>query len=242
MQQELNPPTIKKERLNTILQKRGIASRRKSDDLIISGKVTVNNKVITKPGHKACPEKDQIMCSGRCILKGQRKVAYVFHKPKGFLCSHKGDFGAPTIYNFFSKLPYRLFSAGRLDKDACGLLIVTNDGDLAYDITHPSKKIEKEYYVKVREKITTSHLRIMKKGIVLDGHLLTPIRITKMRQTSLLITICEGKKHEVKHFIRKANLSLTELKRVRIGSLKLKHLPIGSFKELKKSEKDLIFY
>lgn len=233
---------FKKERLNTILQKRGIASRRKSDDLIISGKVKVNNKVITRPGHKACPIEDQILVAGRCVSEGHQKVAYILNKPKGFVCSHKGDLGAPTIYELFKKNPYRLFSAGRLDKDATGMLIVTNDGDLAYDLTHPSQKIEKEYFVKVREQITKEHINFMRRGIKLQGQLLIPKSVVKVKAKSLLITIFEGKKHEVKYFVRKAGLSLTELKRVRIGSLKLAHLPLGTFRELKEREKDLMLF
>jgi len=222
-------------RLSKALSDAGIASRRKAEEIIFAGRVQVNGAVITVPQHKVNPGVDKIKVNGRPI-GSPKKVYYIVNKPKGYVCSHKRMHGEHLVYDLFSTTE-RLFSLGRLDKDTTGLLIVTNDGDFAQQVIHPNSNVDKEYLVKTEEEISHVHLKKIQGGCDIMGQWVKPHRVTKVRNATLKIVVKEGKKHEVRELVRQAGLTLTELTRVRIGSLNLGKLPEGVFRPLTAEER-----
>lgn len=227
-------------RLNKILQEAGVASRRGADELILSGMVFVNGERVVELGMQADPLKDQIKVGNKILKKPQNKVVYILNKPSGFVCSCGRQANEKIVMDIFPR-EERLFTVGRLDKDAKGLLLVTNDGSLAHKIIHPSSGVSKEYIVKVREEVSDGDLKCIAAGTFIESHHVRPYKVAKVRKGTLRIVLKDGKKHEVKALVAKANLTLMELKRVRIGNLRLGDLPEGTFRSLTQEEIGEIF-
>ncbi len=219
-------------RLNRFLASAGIASRRAAEELILAGRVAVNGTVaaLTTP---VLPE-DQVTLDGEPVKPESEKVYYLLNKPRGYVCSTKGE---PRVLDLFSDIEYRLFTVGRLDKETEGLLLVTNDGAFADDVIHPSRNIEKEYIVKADKEIDDEHLKAISAGTMVEGVQVAPIRVTKIRNGTLRIVIGEGKKREVRHLLEAAGLETVSLKRIRLGSLVLGTVEVGSFRALTEEEK-----
>lgn len=225
-------------RLSKALAKAGIASRRKCEEIIFAKRVCVNGKLVTTPQTLVSLIKDKITIDNEQIASEQKKVYYLFHKPVGYLSSHEDK--KKTIYHFFPK-KLRLFSAGRLDKETSGLMIITNDGQLSNRASHPSYNHIKEYLVKVTEEVTSEHLQTLINGVFIDGNLIKPKSVKKMRKGTIKIAISEGKKHEIRLLVQKADLNLKELIRIRIGPLHLGSLPVGQHREMSLAEKSIFF-
>lgn len=226
-----------KMRLNKLISTFGSYPRRKADELILNGKVFVDGQSCLRPFQEISTKTSQVMVEGRLLdIKPSSKV-FAVNKPVGFLCSHKRLKPSQSlIYDLFGKNPQRLFTAGRLDQDSQGLIIVTNDGDLAFKLTHPSHQIEKEYLVKTSRPIKTEDIKKMLDGVVIDKVLVKPKKIVKLRSRTVRFVLTEGKKHEVRLLCNKAGLEVMQLKRVRIGSLSLGKLAIGQVKQLSSRE------
>jgi len=226
-------------RLNKFLAHCGIASRRKVENLIYSNLVKVNGKTIDTPYTRIDPKKDVIKVNNK-IIKEEKKYYFILNKPKGYLCSHVRKPNEKLVIDLFKDFSCRLYTVGRLDKNTTGLLIITNDGDFANKVIHPSSNLEKEYLAQVKETITKEHLNAIAKGCFIENKFVKPINVIKIKRKSLKIIVKEGKKREVKIFIEKTNLSLLDLKRVRIGNLKLYSIPYGYYKKvtLKELEKN----
>jgi 23S rRNA pseudouridine2605 synthase len=234
-----NTNNTKLVRLSHALSIKGIASRRKAEEIITSKRVKVNGKVALLPQTKVDLSKDIISIDNKPITKQLKKVYFMLNKPSGYVCSNTKKNNEKIIFDIFKDLPYRLFSAGRLDKSTTGLIILTNDGEFANKIIHPSSNITKEYLVKTHELITYEHLKQLSHGVRIDGQWIKPKRVLKIRKGTCKIAVTEGKKHEVRKFCEKANLTILELKRIRLGQLTLGGLPEGSFRPLSSKEKDL---
>lgn len=232
---------MKKERLSKILSDAGISSRRGAEKLIESGKVTVNEEVVTLPQCRFDSHKESIKVDGKPIVLEQKKVYYLLHKPLGFICSSKRFSNQRIVIDLFKDLPHRLFTVGRLDKDTSGLLILTNDGAFSNKVIHPSSDLVKEYLVRTDKEITHEHLIRMSKGVVIDDVLIQPVFVKKVRRGNFKVGVKEGKKHEVRKLAQCAKLNVHELIRIRIGGLQLGSLPYGKYRELKSSEKKYIF-
>lgn len=224
-------------RLSKILAGAGVASRRKCEDLIFEGKVTVNGEIVLKPQTLVSLEKDKILIDGEPVKKSEQKIYYVLNKPKGYICSNKRLDGKKLVIDLFKDHPERLFTVGRLDRDTTGLLIVTNDGHFAQDVIHPSKGLVKEYLVKTTAEITPEHLAIIMKGALIEECWIKPVKVTKVRKGTLKVIVREGKKREVRYLVQKAGLDIISLARIRIGSLLLGDLPIGDWRPLTDKEK-----
>lgn len=224
---------MSKERLNKFIAQSGLASRRKSDELILKGKVSINGEIILQPSHLVDPFTDKVKVDKSLVEEKEIPIVYLFHKPTGYLCSHNGK---RTIYSFFSHDSRRLFSAGRLDKDSSGLMIITNDGALSQKIIHPSSNLQKEYLVKTDIDVADKHLKILSAGCKVEGINIRPVKVKKMRKGTLRIAIREGKKHEVRILMEHAGLPVVSLKRIRIGNLLLGNLPVGAWKEVSVDE------
>lgn len=228
------------QRLSKVLAAAGVASRRACEELIFSGKVTVNGKLVLVPQTLVSLEKDELAVSGEVIKKAQEKVYYILNKPTGYICSSLPVGRKKLVVDIFKDLPYRLFTVGRLDRDTTGLLIVTNDGHFAQDVIHPSKGVTKEYLVKTVQEITPDHLKIIAKGTVVENSWVKPKTVVKVRKGTLKIVVSEGKKREVRILVQNAGLEILSLQRIRIGALTMGNLPIGAWRPLTEAEKELL--
>jgi 23S rRNA pseudouridine2605 synthase len=226
-------------RLSKVLATAGIASRRAAEELIFDGRVTVNGQTVLKPQEMVTLGKDKILVDGKPVVRAPKKHYYVLNKPEGYICSNtRKSAKEKVVFDLFEEGLPRLFTAGRLDRDTSGLIIVTNDGHFANQLIHPSFDVEKEYVAKVDEEITEEHLKKLTQGTLIEGSFVKPIRVGKVRKGTLKIVIKEGKKREVRHLLLNAGLNCIELKRVRIGSLTLNTLPVGSYREMTEKEKN----
>lgn len=224
------------QRLSKILAQSGIASRRKAEELIFKGQVTVNGEVILIPQTMVDPEKDSIIVNGKKI-GFEEKVYFILNKPKGYLCTSIEAEPEKSVLNLFNEQKERLFTVGRLDKDTEGLLIVTNDGHFANQVIHPSKEIEKEYLVKTNQELTHDNLLSLTAGTYVEGTFVKPLKVTKVRRGTLKIVIAEGKKREVRVLIENLGLKVLELTRIRIGGLVLGALEVGEYREMSENDR-----
>lgn len=227
------------ERLQKIIALSGYASRRKAEDLIKAGKVMVNGKVVRELGTKA-NFSDDILIDGKKIER-EEKEYYIFNKPRRVITSTSDDKGRKVVTDYF-ETNKRLYPVGRLDYDTTGLLILTNDGELANLIMHPRNEIEKQYIAKLEGIIKGEEINKLKNGIVLDGTKCIPKRVKlrefdKKTNTSIVeIVICEGKNHEVKRLFESVSFNVLKLKRERIGFLTLGKLKSGEYRKLNPKE------
>lgn len=227
------------ERLQKILSQYGIASRRKAEELIKEGRVTVNGQ-IAQLGQKADPERDYIKVDGKLLVKPEPKVYYAFYKPRKVITSLIDPEGRPTIKDFIKGIKFRVYPVGRLDYDSEGLLLLTNDGELAYQVMHPSSKIEKTYLVKVDGIIDEEKLAKLKKGVKIEGRLARAVNVTlikKLKANSWIkITLHEGRKRQIRKMLEKVGHPVIRLIRVAIDGVQLGDLKAGEYRVLTKEE------
>ncbi|GAB2286872.1 Putative ribosomal large subunit pseudouridine synthase svr1, chloroplastic [Dionaea muscipula] len=243
------------QRLSKVLAAAGVASRRSSEDLIFEGRVTVNGSVCDKPQAKVDPAKDVIYVNGsRLPKKLPPKVYLALNKPKGYICSSGGKEFKSVMDLFEDYLKAwdktktgqqkpRMFTVGRLDVATTGLIIVTNDGEFAQKLSHPSSKLTKEYIATIHGDVYKRHLLTMGEGTVVDGVHCTPDLVELLpRQPDsprprIRIVVHEGRNHEVRELVKNAGLQMHSLKRTRIGGFKLPpDLGLGKHVELKQSD------
>ena len=228
------------ERLQKVIAEAGITSRRKAEELILNGKVKVNGKVVKELGTKVSFE-DEIEVNGEPINK-EEKVYYLFNKPKKVICSVSDPHNRITVNDYFRDINKRVFPVGRLDYETTGLIIMTNDGEFAQQMMHPSKHIEKTYEVEV-EGIFTEKMAIhLTNGIVIEGKKTLPaiveiVSTSKRKNMSLLnITIFEGRNREIRKMMEYFNCDVKRLKRIQYGFLTLGKLKQGEYRKLRSYE------
>ncbi|GAB6077150.1 pseudouridine synthase [Desulfurobacterium crinifex] len=236
-------------RLNKFLAYAGFGARRKVEELIKQGRVTVNGEVVDNPAVEVDPKKDDVRVDGERVRLPKKFVYLVFNKPQGVLTAMERAPGdkRPIVADYFKKYPVRLFPVGRLDYNTEGLLIMTNDGELAERLTHPRYHVPKTYIAKVKGRVTPAEIERMKKGAKLvddkgksyfakpvDIKLLKPSRTG--RNTYVQITVDIGKNRVVRRFFDRFDHGVLKLKRVAIGPLKLGDLPRGMYRELTPEE------
>ena len=241
------------ERLQKIIAQAGIASRRNAELMIEDGLVRVNGK-IANLGDKADPAKDSINVNGKTLrattpeyTAGQRVVILV-NKPKGILCSHSDPHHEDTIYSILPR-PWktmRLFSAGRLDKESEGLIVLTNDGELSNKLSHPANGIRKVYQVHLGHEINDNVLPKLVQGRELDGEFLhfdkvLPLSKKENALKRLEVHLGHGKKREIRRLLESFGHKVIRLRRTQIGGLKIKGMPIGGIKVLNEKEESLLF-
>lgn len=229
------------ERLQKILAQAGIASRRKSEQLILDGRVEVNDRVVTELGVKADPKIDIIKVDGQ-LIKQERKVYLLFHKPKGVITTLSDPKGRKTVADFLKKIPERVYPVGRLDYDTEGLLLLTNDGDFAQTMMHPSNEIPKTYYVHVKGVPHGTVLEKLKAGVELDDGLTAPAEVEYVdvmpdRNESIIsLTIHEGRNRQVRRMFEAVSYPVRRLQRVQYGFLTLEGVSRGNHRHLTKEE------
>jgi len=228
-----------KERLQKILARCGIASRRKAEEMILDGMVTVNGMTAVI-GMKADFAKDHIKVNGKLIRKTEPKVYIMLNKPEKCITALRDPQGRLTVKDFLKGVKTRVFPVGRLDYDSEGLLIMTNDGELTNAILHPKNKIPKTYLVKVEGVLEDRDIDKLQGGIKLKNSVTAPARVKKIKKTEanswLEITIHEGKKRQVRRMLDKTGHSVLKLKRIRIDGISLGELPSGAFRYLTSEE------
>jgi pseudouridine synthase len=221
------------ERVQKIMCNAGFCSRRKAEELIEQGKVLVNTRKI-KLGDKADPSKDVIMVSGKTISLETRRY-YAFYKPKNVLTTLHDPYGKTTIMNYIHSLPTRVFPVGRLDYDSEGLLILTNDGDFANRIMHPRYETLKTYEAELRDRIKDSELNKLKGTIRLDDGTVKIESCKRLNESTIEITIHEGRHKIVKRIFKDLGFYVKRLKRTQINSIKLGKMRPGDITEIPES-------
>lgn len=226
-------------RLQKFLSQCAVASRRKSEELILAGKVKVNGK-IAGLGDKINPKRDTVTVSGKKIVSSKKHYYIMLHKPRGFITTMEDEMGRKCVAQLVKDVGARVYPVGRLDKDSEGLLIMTNDGDFANHLMHPSKHVPKTYRVTVRPSVTDEQLLAFNEGIEIDGRKTAPADahiIDKSENRVVLeVILHEGRNRQIRRMCEELGLEVARLKRTHIGSIKLGMLPQGKWRELTEDE------
>ncbi len=228
------------QRLQKIIAEMGIASRRKAEEIILEGRVTVNGRIATI-GMKADPTKDYIKVDGKLIVGNEKKVYLIFNKPRGVITSLDDPRGRPTVKDFLKGIKQRVFPVGRLDYDSEGMLLLTNDGDLAHAVLHPSKKISKTYLVKVKGFIEEEELNKLRTGIRIDRGVTAPAKVRWLRNTRnnswIEMMIYEGKKRQIRRMFERLGHPVIRLVRTRINGIEMRGISPGTYRHLTADER-----
>jgi len=229
------------ERLQKVMSQAGIASRRESEKIIQSGRVTVNGKVVTELGTKVMPGNDKIMVDGKRI-EGQKFVYILLNKPKAVLTTLNDPQDRKTVASLVSDIEQRIYPVGRLDYNTEGLLLLTNDGALTHSLIHPSKKINKTYIAKVSGEPLQEKIDLLRVGIELEDGKTAPAIIDFMEYdrekdlTSLKVTIHEGKNRQIRRMFEAIGADVKQLKRIKFAFLTLDGVKRGGYRHLLASE------
>ena len=231
-------------RLHKAIAIAGVSSRRAAEEMIREGRVAVNGEIVTGMGILVDPDSDRIKVDGAAIQTGLRRRSYLLYKPMGILCTRKDPEGRKTVYDLLPpEVGEGLYSSGRLDMDAEGLLILTNDGELTEKLTHPSSHLPKTYLVKVKGQVEKTVLKKLRKGVELDDGPTLPADVTVMKGTGaeantwLRIVLTEGRKNQIKRMGQAVGHRVLKIKRVAIGDIRLPdHMKPGSFRKLTANE------
>jgi len=223
-------------RLNKIIADAGITSRRGADELIESGRVSVDGLTIREMGSKFDPESVQVMVDGETITRSVSKSYLVLHKPKGVLSTMYDPDGRPSLSDFIDLRKERLFHVGRLDKDSEGLILLTNDGDLTFRATHPSFGLEKTYIIEHEGKLPTGIDKILLKGIELEDGMGRVLTYKELSPTWLEVSIHEGRYHIIRRLMEAVDVQVLRLIRTNFGPISLGDTPEGRWRNLNEGE------
>lgn len=228
------------DRLQKILSSAGVASRRSAEVMITEGRVTVNGKTITELGSKADPETDRIAVDGKPISIPKKRIYLLLNKPAGYMTTLVDPGGRPVVTDLLKDINERVYPVGRLDFNTEGLLLLTNDGQWANRLAHPSHEVEKEYLVKIRGSLDNDKIAQLTNGVSLDDGMTAPAKIQVIRVLEknvwFTITIHEGRYRQVRRMCEALDLPLVKLKRVRYGSILLGELKPGEYRLLEPAE------
>ena len=232
------------ERLQKILSAAGIASRRLSEELILQGRVSVNGETVRELGTKADPATDEIKVDGRRVKTAQRKRYVLLNKPRGYITSRSDPQGRPTVMDLLKAVKEYVYPVGRLDYDTEGLLLLTNDGELATRLTHPRHEVDKVYEARVRGVPDAHTLDRLARGVTIEGRRTSPAKLRASEpivkesgeQTIVEITIHEGRQRQVREMFDSVGHPVVRLKRVRIGPVNDPDIPPGHWRDLTPQE------
>ncbi|MBK06544.1 MAG: pseudouridine synthase [Deltaproteobacteria bacterium] len=229
------------QRLQKLISQAGIASRRKAEEMIKQNRVKVNGKTATI-GQKADPKRDKISIDGQPIQLEQNLIYYRLHKPRGYITAVSDDRDRPVVVDLLPEITQRIYPVGRLDYDSEGVLLLTNDGELAYQLTHPSFQVPRTYHVKVKGDIKSAALRKLQEGVELDDGVAHAVHTERLQPTPgghtwIEIVLTEGRNREVRRMCDAVGHPVQRLKRIRYANLHVEDLYPGEYRKL--SEKDL---
>lgn len=233
-----NDQNIQKEemRLQQYMARCGVASRRASEEIIISGRVTVNGELVTTLGTKVSA-KDEVCVDGKKIALEETKRYIILNKPAGYVCSSSDEKGRPIALDLLKeKYSERLFNVGRLDMFSCGLIIYTNDGDFAARLSHPSAELEKEYIVDTSTAMPRELADDFMNGVRIDGIFYKCIDARELNSHRMRIVLAEGKNREIRRVFESREVGIRSLMRIRIGCVGVGDLQYGQFRELSQDE------
>jgi len=232
-------------RLQKFLADCGVASRRKAEELIAAGNISVDGIIITEMGAKIDPESQVIRYNDTLVTRQHKHIYILLNKPRGYVTTLSDPQGRPIVTSLLKNVTARVFPVGRLDIDTEGALILTNDGNLSQEILHPSFETTKTYEVLVRGIVTESSFTALERGIELEGRKTWPARISqrekKRNSSSFIITIHEGRKRQIRKMCQAVGHPVITLKRIAYGQLRLGSLKSGSYRMLKQKELKKIF-
>ena len=226
-------------RINKYIAQAGIASRRKADQLIESGNVKINGAVMREPGYDV-KEGDKVVVNGRLIEKKQKLIYVLVNKPMGMVTTASDDKDRATVMDIVNDIDERLFPVGRLDYNTTGALIMTNDGDLTYRVTHPKHELGKTYRVLVKGVLSDERARKLRNGVDIGGYVTGKAKVKIIKggagATVVEITIHEGKNRQVRKMFAAVGNPVQELERIAIGEIRLGHLRPGHYRKLTREE------
>lgn len=230
------------ERLQKVLAAAGVGSRRKCEELIAEGRVSVNGKVVDRLGSRVDPNKAEIRVDGKLVTLPDRKYYILLNKPVGYTSTKFDPFAKKTILELVADVSANLHTVGRLDQDTEGLIILTNDGDLTYRLTHPSHEVGKTYVATVRGAVTEDELKRLREGIELEDGMTAPADARLLdvsadgRSSVVELTIHEGRKRQVRRMLMAVGHRVERLVRTKIDSLEAGDLPVGKWRHLTDEE------
>lgn len=226
-------------RINKYIASTGVCSRRKAEEFVRSGDVRVNGEVVTSLAFDV-QDDDKVFLKGVLVQTLGKKDYVMIHKPKGYITSMSDEKGRRTVVDLLPQNLKHLKPVGRLDYDSEGLLIMTNDGELAFALTHPSHEVSKKYIVRIEGQIKESELAVIRKGVVIDGERLASCKAVPIlfdgKDTKIEVTIKEGKNRQIRKMFEAIGKIVVFLKRVSIGELELGSVSRGGFRELTAAE------
>ncbi|MBN2017242.1 MAG: rRNA pseudouridine synthase [Candidatus Cloacimonetes bacterium] len=235
-------------RINKFLAQAGLGSRRSCEQLVLDGKIKINGAIFKDLATDIDVENDVVSYKNNVLHIHKNKFYIMLNKPAGYLVTADDPYERETVFDLLPKFKEHIFPIGRLDKNSEGLLLLSNDGDFAQKITHPSKKLSKTYLVKVQGKIPFFKIKLLRNGIELDDGKTLPAKIflksyNKSHDTTKLrMVIYEGKNQQIRRMIKAIGSSVIELKRVQVGDITLGKLPKGEWRYLKEKEVQSIYH
>lgn len=234
----------KEERIQKVLAKAGLASRREAERWLAEGRISINGVIVTEPGTKVDPGRDHIRVDGRKLRAERKHVYYLLNKPAGFMTTMKDPENRPIVTDLMKGVRERVYPVGRLDFNTSGLLVLTNDGDLADNLMKPASRCPKVYHAKVRSVPTDAILRKLSRGVIIDGRRTMPCRIRPLRATKsgswVEVELREGRRNQIRRMFLQAGHPVSKLKRVSIGPLHDRKLPAGKYRALTDKEIELL--
>ena len=226
-------------RINKYIAQSGFCSRRKADDLVTNGNVKINGAVMKEPGYDVA-EGDKVEVNGTLISKAEKKVYYLLNKPVGFVTTVSDDKDRPTVMDLVSDIDERIFPVGRLDYNTSGMLIMTNDGDFAYRVSHPKHELSKTYRARVAGVLSNEKCAKLRKGVDIGGFVTSRAKVEIVkgleRSTVVDISIHEGKNRQVRKMFKAVGNNVQELQRIAIGDIRLGRLKEGYYRKLTREE------
>jgi len=228
-------------RLQKFISDSGLTSRRKAEELITSGRVRVNG-LVAELGCKVDEQNDVVEVDGKRITLGEKHIYIMLNKPEGYLSSVTDDRGRKTVVELIG-LKERIFPVGRLDYDTEGLLLLTNDGEFTYRVTHPKFEITKTYIATLDKRIMWDRIKVLLDGVEIEDYVGTAnaLHIINENKNQVMITISQGKNRQVRKMFEKTGYTVKKLQRISIGALRLANLKKGEWRELSKKEAEKIF-
>lgn len=229
-------------RINKYIALCGVASRRKAEELILNNRVKVNNKIVTELSYQVDEENDIVKVDDKVIKEEQKLVYILLNKPEGYITTVKDQFDRPSVLDLVRDIKERVYPIGRLDYETSGLLLLTNDGDLTYKLTHPKHEVEKTYLARVKGKPNRNEIENFKNGLKIEDYTtakakLKIVKYDEKKDVSILeIKIHEGKNRQVRKMCKAINHPVLRLKRVAIGKIKIQDCEIGKYRYLTEEE------